>query len=86
MTNNKDSSCEADRLKAWIEFIDAAEAAALGQYEKASELVRRCSSVRTELARFAKAIQEGRVVKVAPYTYKPAKPAKEGMEPVQQTR
>jgi hypothetical protein len=77
---------EAHRIACWIEFIDAAEAAARGQYEKASELVRRCRSVRLELANFAKAIQEGRVIKVAPYTYKPAKPAKEGVESLQQTR
>jgi hypothetical protein len=77
---------EAHRLACWIEFIDAAEAAAIGQYEKASELVKRCSSVRTELAAFAKAIQEGRVVKVGPYKYRPANPAEKGMEPLQQTR
>jgi hypothetical protein len=77
---------EAHRLACWIEFIDAAEAAAVGKYEKASILCARCRSVRTELAAFAKAIQEGRVVKVGPYKYKPAKPAQEGMESVQQTR
>jgi hypothetical protein len=59
----------ADRIRTWREFCDAADASAAGNHQPAIGLCARHPSVAGELRSFVKALQSGRIRKVAAYQY-----------------
>jgi hypothetical protein len=56
-------SLESRRRACWLEFTNAAERAAFGDYRLAADLVERHPAARTELWAFAKAIEDGKIVR-----------------------